>query len=248
MVTTILIIAFLGSAGGVALNYLADHLPALSLRASGQAAPSSPLPRSVLSYLPWPKTCPGRSQWIILRYRLVQLLMPLAAIWLWLNNSHTLSFILNLLILVYLGMIIVIDIEHRLILFPTILAGALLCLAAGWARLGITNSLMGGLAAILVSLIIFAMGGLFTTLLGRVHHRKIEEVAFGFGDVLLSGVIGLMIGWPQILHSLFVTILAAGLFSLIYLLILFTLGRYSLGKGLPFAPLLILGAIWVSYF
>jgi leader peptidase (prepilin peptidase)/N-methyltransferase len=81
-----------------------------------------------------------------------------------------------------------------------------------------------------------------------VHHRKIEEVAFGFGDVLLSGVIGLMIGWPQILHSLFVTILVAGLFSLIYLLILFALGRYSLGKGLPFAPLLILGAIWFSYF
>jgi leader peptidase (prepilin peptidase)/N-methyltransferase len=174
--------------------------------------------------------------------------MSLAAAWLWLHSSHNLGFALNLLILVNLGLIIVIDIEHRLILFSTIFAGALLGIAAGWSSLGTVNSLLGGLAAVLISLAIFLLGGLFTALLGRLRPCKIEEVAFGFGDVLLSGVIGLMIGWPQILRSLLVTILAAGLFSLFYLLILFALHRYSWGKVLPYAPLLILGAIWVSYF
>jgi leader peptidase (prepilin peptidase) / N-methyltransferase len=245
---TLLITALLGWVAGGLLNYLADTLPAQRQRERDQANPANRLPAPLFRYFPWPKTSPELSQWSSLRPWLVQILMSLTAALLWLHTPYILGFALNLLILLNLGLVMVIDLEHRLILFSTVIPVALLGLASGWARLGLLNTMLGGLAAISISMIIFIFGRLFTDLLGRLRHRKIEEVAFGFGDVLFSGVIGLLIGWPQILHCLLVTILAGGLFSLIYLLILLGQRRYNFGRALPVAPLLIFGAIWASYF
>jgi leader peptidase (prepilin peptidase)/N-methyltransferase len=248
MIISLLIVLSLGWVAGGLLNYLADRLPARSRRDQSQPVQVCHQPMPFIRYLTWPKIYQGGSQWICLRSWLVLVFMPLAAAWLWLETTHRLGFVLKLIILVYLGLVIVIDIEHHLILFPTIWVGALLGLAVGWSRLDVVNSWLGGLAAVLISLVIFIFGHFFISLLGRLRRQKIEKVAFGFGDVLLSGVIGLMVGWPLILRSLLVSILAAGLFSLVYLLILFALRRYSLGRVLPYAPLLIFGAIWVSYF
>jgi len=65
--------------------------------------------------------------------------------------------------------------------------------------------------------------------------------------VLLGTIIGLMVGWPEILRSLLFTILAAGLFSLVYLAVMLALRRYRLGSAIPYAPFLILSAIWILY-
>ncbi len=66
----------------------------------------------------------------------------------------------------------------------------------GWARLGLAASLLGGLAVLLIMLAIYFLGGLFGRLLGRLRGRAIREAPFGFGDVLLASMIGLMVGWP----------------------------------------------------
>jgi len=92
-------------------------------------------------------------------------------------------------------------------------------------------------------LALFLLGGLFAAVLGRLRGKPINEVAFGFGDVLLGGVIGLMVGWPDIFRSLLITIFSAGMFSLIYVLAMLIQSRYRIGSTLPYAPFLILGAI-----
>ena len=43
-------------------------------------------------------------------------------------------------------------------------------------------------------------------------------MAFGFGDVNLSGVLGLMLGWPFIVVGLVIAVLIGGVISLIYIL------------------------------
>ncbi len=72
-------------------------------------------------------------------------------------------------------------------------------------------------------------------------------MAFGFGDVTLAGLIGLVVGWPAVVLALLVGILAAGVFSLGYLLVMLARRRYTAFTAIPYGPFLILGASLVFY-
>jgi leader peptidase (prepilin peptidase)/N-methyltransferase len=70
----------------------------------------------------------------------------------------------------------------------------------------------------------------------------------GFGDVNLSGVIGLMLGWPLILFGLLVAILLGGVFSALYVGFMLARKKYQAFSAIPYAPFLILSVIYVFYF
>lgn len=65
----------------------------------------------------------------------------------------------------------------------------------------------------------------------------------GFGDVKLAFVLGLFLGYPESLVSLFLAFLTGGIAGAILIL----LGKASFGKPVPFGPFLIFGAL-VSFF
>lgn len=75
-----------------------------------------------------------------------------------------------------------------------------------------------------------------------------EDEALGFGDVNLSGVIGLMLGWPGIAAGLILTIFIAGIVSLVYLLIRLLTRRYQAFMAIPYGPFLVASAIILLYF
>jgi len=72
-----------------------------------------------------------------------------------------------------------------------------------------------------------------------------EEVAFGFGDVVLAGVIGLAVGYPGITLALLLGIFAGGLFSLGFILVMVLRRRYEAFMPIPYSPFLILGGMVV---
>jgi len=78
--------------------------------------------------------------------------------------------------------------------------------------------------------------------------RKVDDVALGFGDVNLSGILGLLLGWPGIVLGLTLAILTAGAVSLIYLLVMLILRKYRLYAAVPYGPFLIAGAVILIYF
>jgi len=82
----------------------------------------------------------------------------------------------------------------------------------------------------------------------RWRQTDLNEAAMGFGDVLLGALIGLMLGFPEIIQSLTITIIVAGLFSLGYMLVLLLTRRYRLGTAFPYGPFMIIGAIYFIYF
>jgi leader peptidase (prepilin peptidase)/N-methyltransferase len=125
-------------------------------------------------------------------------------------------------------LIVIIDFEHRLILHVVTLPSALV-LAAG---LGIV-------------FVLFLFGSLFARWVAARRGEPLDEVAFGFGDVMLSGVIGLVVGWPGVVLALFLGILAAGLFSLSFLLIQLLRRRYTPYMPFPYGPFLVLGTLLV---
>ncbi len=149
---------------------------------------------------------------------------------------------------IYLGLVWIIDQEHRLILNTLIIVGLILGLISGTLRNGVLPTLIGGLSGLIFMFILYLFGYLFVWLMHRWRQTDLNETAMGFGDVLLGAVIGLMVGFPEIIQSLTITIIAAGLFSLIYVLVLLLSRRYQLGMAFPYGPFLIIGAIYFVYF
>jgi prepilin signal peptidase PulO-like enzyme (type II secretory pathway) len=94
----------------------------------------------------------------------------------------------------------------------------------------------------------YLLGKLFSTIVGKLRHREISEVAFGFGDVLIGGALGFLVGWPAVIGIVLIALVTFGVFSVVYLLVLVLTKRYqSFSTALPFAPFLILGAVFMLY-
>jgi leader peptidase (prepilin peptidase)/N-methyltransferase len=145
-------------------------------------------------------------------------------------------------------LVIVIDVEHRLIPHALTLPAAVaigLVGALDPAR-GPVKTLLGGAAGFAFFLLLYYLGGAFARAAARLRGRALEEVAFGFGDVTLAGVIGLAVGWPGVLVALFLGILAAGAFSLAFLLGMLVRRRYTAFVPIPYGPFLVLGG-WAVY-
>jgi leader peptidase (prepilin peptidase)/N-methyltransferase len=63
---------------------------------------------------------------------------------------------------------------------------------------------------------------------------------FGFGDVRLAGLLGLLSGMANVFAALFVAALAAGVVSILLLLA----RRARVGSYVPYGPYLVIGALW----
>jgi prepilin signal peptidase PulO-like enzyme (type II secretory pathway) len=146
-------------------------------------------------------------------------------------------------------LITIIDVEHRLILHivtgpSALIIGFLGVLDPGR---GLQKTVEGGVVGFGAVLLLYLLGGLFARFVARSRGQALDEVAFGFGDVTLSGVIGLTVGYPGILMALFIGILAAGEYSLVYILYMIIRRKYQAFIPLPYGPFLILGASIVYF-
>lgn len=257
---TLLFPILLGWLAGLFVNYASDVLP-VTRRFSQPACP-----HCQTSY-PWAdywtlRTCRSCGTRRSLRTWLVQILAVASFAYFWLFPSKALGIPLGMLVLIYFGVITVIDLEHRLILHSTSLFGAGLGLVVGTyihsqtvgLLPGIGRSLLGGLFGFGVMFVLYKFGELVT----RYRARKMqaagqaddEEEALGGGDVYLAGVLGLMLGWDYIFNALVLGALLGGLVSLVFIVGLLILRRYSseaLMTFIPYGPYFIIGAFYVLF-
>jgi len=96
-------------------------------------------------------------------------------------------------------------------------------------------------------LALYYLGELFAKLLARMRGQPVDEVALGFGDVNLAGILGLVMGWPGITACLFIAILIGGLISGIYLVVMVIKRSYRAFTALPYAPFLLLSAVFLLF-
>ena len=124
------------------------------------------------------------------------------------------GYALGMLLLTYFVVVVVIDVEHRLILHPTSIVGALIALGIGLWLQGIRPTLLGGLGGFGIMLLLYYLGVLFSKYRARrMRAAGMEtdtEEALGWGDVILAGILGLVLGWPIIWFGLLLGILLGG--------------------------------------
>ena len=247
-----LIIALLGYFSGVVINALADSLPR-SRRVELPVCLECGAPRQALAWSGLVAYASGRQDCEYCRtprgYR-APIVEALATAWplaLFSIDPSPLFFWPTFLISMYFLLVMVIDYEHRLILFVVIIPAAIVLAILGsldpsW---GSAKTLLGGLVGFVAVFGLYLLGGLFARLIFRLRNQELEEVAFGFGDVMLAGVIGLAVGYPGIVLALLLGILAGGVFSLIYLVVMVARQRYTAFMPIPYSPFLIFGGMVV---
>jgi hypothetical protein len=131
---SLIILILSGLAGGLLINYLADVLP-WHRRLTKPFCHSCEAPLSGRDYLMWWRRCPACGKHLSWRNGFINLLYLILAVLLWRNPPPVLGAWLGLVVLVYFGVVVVIDMEHRLILHPVSWFGVGLGLVTGtWLR------------------------------------------------------------------------------------------------------------------
>jgi leader peptidase (prepilin peptidase) / N-methyltransferase len=236
-----LAIAVLGWVLGSLINYLGDVLPE-TRRFTPAVCRGCQKPAAALDYILM-RPCRACGQGRRRRDWLVQALAVGLVVLLWHIPSARLGFWVGLVVLTYFGVVALIDMEHRLILHPVSLVGAVIGAGVGiWLR-GWQSTLLGGLAGFGIMLALYYLGFLFARLLSKIKKQEIDEEALGFGDVALSGVLGLMLGWPGITAGLILAILLGGAGSILVIVYTLLTRRYQMFMAIPYGPFLILAAV-----
>jgi len=257
---TLLFPILLGWISGLFVNYAADVLP-FTRRFSQPICQHCQSPFSWADYFTL-RSCHTCGKGRSLRTWLVQILAVASFAYFWQFPSEHLGIALGMIVLIYFGVVTVIDLEHRLILHPTSMVGAVLGLIAGiyistkkyGLSGGILNSLLGGLIGFGIMFLLYQVG----SLVARYRARKMqaagqaddEEEALGGGDVYLLGILGLLVGRHAILGVLLYGVMLGGLVSLLFIIALLIRRRYSsdaLMTFIPYGPYFILTAFYVLF-
>lgn len=258
MDVTLIIPIVLGWLAGLFINYVSDVLP-LTRRFSQPVCSECQTPYAWTDYLLL-RPCRNCGKWRSLRTWLVQILTTFAFAYFWLHPSRALGMPLGMIVLIYFGIITVIDLEHRLILHPTSIVGAILGLIVGVSLhtringslwIGIRQSLLGGLFGFGLMFLLYQFGALVARFRARrmqaAGQADDEEEALGGGDVYLAAVLGLMLGWPFIWDAILLGVLLGGLISFLFIAALVLRRRYSseaLMTFIPYGPYFIIGAFY----
>ncbi len=174
--------------------------------------------------------------------------MLTAAVWLWYSPVERLTFVAAMAILCYFAIVVVIDIEHRVIMHPVSLAGAVLAAIIGVDLHGLQATILGGIGGFGILYLLYKFGAFFAGWLARRRGEEFDDVALGFGDVNLAGVIGLLMGWPGITAGLVVGVFAGGIVSFFYLAFMLVTRRYKAFSTMPYGPYLVFGALALIFF
>jgi len=227
------------------INYISDVLP-FTRRFSQPACQKCGEPIDWKDYLLL-KACSSCGQKRSARTYVVLLVLIAGTIYIWIDPPNRINFALAYIVLIYLGVVFVIDLEHRLIMHPVSITGAFLGLVVGIFAHGLVPTLLGGAFGFGSMLLLYYGGEVFTRYMSKRRGEEIDEVALGFGDVNLCGVTGLLLGWPVILAGLLFTIFAGGIGSLLVIAYLLIRRKFSAFTPIPYAPFLLFSVLFYLF-
>ncbi|MEM6285170.1 MAG: prepilin peptidase, partial [Chloroflexota bacterium] len=163
-------------------------------------------------------------------------------------------------------LIVVIDVEHRLILFAVIIPSTVVAfvdllltptpspdLVLQWwmapAEPTLVRGIRGGLLGFL-SFLVFYMGGfLYQRVSAVLRGWAPDEVPFGYGDVMLAGLCGLILGWRPLILALFLTVFMGAIGAVLYIVMQKIRGRAGgMTAALPYGPYIVAGAVLMLLF
>lgn len=253
---------------GIIINRAADNLPppaAHSILASPRCAycnePRGPLEQSgLLSFLLLRDRCHACRAPLPIRAPLVEFGTALLFSFLAARFQIGLTLLADCAFTTILLLLAVIDLEHKLILNIVVLPATLLALLSApvviGQRLSLDSSLMsfwinsalGTALGYLLVFPIYLFGKVLVRALSRRSQMSSDTVAFGKGDVKLAGLLGALVGFPNVLYVIIYAILLGGVGAFVTILIQIARKRgYSVFTAIPYGPYFIVAG-WFYMF
>jgi prepilin signal peptidase PulO-like enzyme (type II secretory pathway) len=237
-----LIFAFLvflaGVLAGFVINVVATRLaanrpligPLHCTRSPHAITPAQAVP--VLGYALQRGRCSTCGKRISFSYPLVELAM--GAIWatLFAVEGFGLTFAFHALYAAFLMLVLVNDWKHRDIYVTVIAVGSAVAIVGSFLVPGASPA--GALIGAAVAGAFFALA----YVLAKLIFPRIEE-PLGFGDILLALLMGLILGWPNVVGALLVGPLLAGAATVVLLVS----RRRKMGDFIPYGVALCAAAI-----
>ncbi len=230
-----LVFLLLGILVGAVVNQLGSDLPA-------RRAPTRPHCAYCGRERPWWQWlglsahlarrtgCPSCGGPLGVRRPLIEIGLGVCYGYLWLTLGPSVRLIAYLLYSAIFALILITDVERRLILnvvtYPAMVVG----FAASFLVPGITwqSALVGGLVGLVFFFVVAAVG-----------NHVYGSGAMGGGDVKLAGFVGLITGFPSVIVAIVLTLLIGGLVSLA----LVVLRVRRLDDYVPYGPFLVAGGM-----
>jgi prepilin signal peptidase PulO-like enzyme (type II secretory pathway) len=254
MLVTIVVVTLIGLIAGGLVNVLADDLP----HYRWPRLPRYPdgMPRPVIAWLGLSAFASGQRSspsgaklsW---RYPLAEaatIIMMLTALAVKNNNPNVsdLQFVFWLFYMAVFVLITVIDLEHKLILFAVIIPSSLIAVLDAIVtptrrEPDLRDALIGGLAGFGVFFLLY-IGGYVYVYISNQLQRGIDEIAFGYGDVMMALFSGLVLGWQALIFAMFITVFL-GAFGAVAWIVGRKVagGDTSLFTALPYGPYIVAG-------
>lgn len=221
----ILLCALVGLLMGSLLNRAGDYLPRFASSSAALSFESTSWPVPALWHLLTSRRSLIRLQRSLWLGVAVELFSALLFAYLWERFGLSWRLLLLASCCSFLLLISLIDLRYHLVLNVLIYPAAVVALLLHSVPPGrdTLTALLGGA----VGLSLFSLAAL------------VRRGGMGVGDVKLAALIGLMVGFPQVLWALTLGILAGGIAALFLCLT----GRSKIGDHMPYAPFLCLGVM-----
>jgi len=152
-------------------------------------------------------------------------------------------------------LITVIDLEHKLILFAVIIPSCFIAIVDAIVtptqnnEPNLERALIGGVIGFGIFFLLYLGGYVYLYIVNTVQGRNINEVAFGYGDVLMATLSGLILGPERLFFAMFITVFLGAAGALIWLISRRLSGTgYSMFTALPYGPYIVAGTIILLLF
>lgn len=240
---------FAGLVIGGVINWLADYLPK-DARLSVPRYPDGAVRpvRAWLGLSAWtigPRRSPGgtRLSW---RHPLVEI--GTAILFAYIALAYPVGFrsLFWMGDVALLMLITVIDLEHRLILFIVVIPACLFALlgSALTGQVSFQDYLIGGVMGFILFFLMYLGGILFSVIVANARGESLDEVAFGYGDVMLATLAGFMLGWQAFIFAMFITVFAGAAGAILFLAARLAIGgKYELFTALPYGQYIVFGTL-----
>jgi leader peptidase (prepilin peptidase) / N-methyltransferase len=263
MLIPALIIGIIGILVGGVINALSDDLPQYRRPRLPHYPDDTPRPVSawlgITAFLLGQRRAPSGST-LSWRYPLTEIATAGLMIMTFVikNNDGVANNIQLVFWLAYMAifvLITVIDLEHKLILFAVIIPSAILALIDPLVTPYINNepdfqrALIGGAIGFGVFFLLYLGGYVYLYIVNSLQGRNITEVAFGYGDVMMATLSGLILGPERLFFAMFITVFLGAAGALLWLVSRrLSNSGFSMFTALPYGPYIVAGTIILMLF